>query len=106
MANYFSPQQVVYLLTQLKDIHTNRYPPELLAARRRIYLSLVMQLTLTRDTVNTRRKQFMYSIVREPMSTIIKALALVFIAFLIAFVAHSVATGNVNFEWLLKLLSR
>ncbi len=33
----------------------------------------------------------------EPSSMVVKALIVVFTAFLIAFVAYSIATGNVNF---------
>jgi hypothetical protein len=36
---------------------------------------------------------------------IVKALIVLFAGFLIAFVVHSIVTGNVNFEWLSQLLS-
>ena len=104
MTNYFSSQQVIQLLAQLKDTQLE-YPPELLATQRKIYLSLAMQQAITRASVDARKGQFAASIVREPMSTIVKVLILVFIAYLIAFVAHAIAIGNVNFGWLLELLS-
>jgi hypothetical protein len=104
MTNYFSSQQVIQLLVQLKDIYTE-YPPEMLATRRKIFLGLVMQLAITNASVEARKGQFAASIVREPMSTIVKVLMLVFIAYLIAFVLHSIAIGSVNFEWFLELLS-
>lgn len=82
------------------------YHPELLAARRMAYLMLAAQLSATRSVVDSRRKQWVTSIVQEPISTIIKALIIVFVAFLVAFLARAIATGNLNFEWLLNLLSR
>jgi hypothetical protein len=106
MTNYrFSKQEVVKLLPQLKELSVD-YPPELLAAQRESYLDMVIRLAAARSTVKPRRQQWRYSIMREPGSMVIKALIVVFTAFLIAFVAHSIATGNVNFEWLRELLSR
>ena len=106
MTNHIIPkQEVIKLLSQFGKIRAE-YPPELLATRRRIYLSLAAQLAATRNTVNARRKQWVFSIMQEPDSTIIKVLIVIFVAFLIAFMAHAVATGNVDFGWLMELLSR
>ena len=106
MTNHiFSKQEVIELLSQLREIRAE-YPPELLAARRRIYLSLGAQHAVTRITVNIRRKLFVSSIVHEPGSTVIKALIIVFVAFLVAFVLYSITTGNVDFGWLTVMLSR
>ena len=105
MTNYrFSNQEVVKLLPQLRELQME-YPPKLFIAQRKSYLDMVAQLATTRNAANTRRQQRRYSIMREPSSMVIKALIVVFTAFLIAFVAYSIATGNVNFEWLRKLLS-
>ena len=100
----FSKQEVAKLLPQLREL-SMEYPPELLAAQREIYLGMVIQLTAARDAVHPRRQKWSYSIMREPGSMVIKALIVVFTAFLIAFVAYSIATGNVNLEWLRELLS-
>ena len=106
MTNHLiSKQEVIKLLSQLSKIRAE-YPPELLAARRRIYLSLAAQLAATRSTVNTRRKQWVFSIMHEPGSTVIRVLIVVFTAFLIAFIAYSITTGNLDFGWLMDLLSR
>ena len=105
MTNYrFSKQEVVRMLPQLRELNAE-YPPELLAAQRELYLGMVIQLTVNRNAVDTGKQQRRYSIMREPGSMVIKALIVVFVAFLIAFVAHSIATGNVNFDWLRGLLS-
>ena len=105
MTDYrFSKQEVVRLLPRLKELPVE-YPPELLAAQRESYLDMAVQLAATKSVVKPKRRQRRYSIMREPGSTVIKALIVVFTAFLIAFVAHSIATGNVNFEWLRELLS-
>jgi len=105
MSNYqFSKQDVIRLLSQLRKIRME-YPPELLAARRKLYLNLIAQLAATHVAVTAKRKQLVSSIVREPDSTVIKVLIVVFVAFLIAFVAHTIANGNVNFGWLMELLS-
>lgn len=105
MTNYrFSKQEVVKLMSQLRELSVE-YPPELLATQRKSYLDMIVQLAAIRSAVNTRRQQRRYSIMREPGSMVIKALIVVFTAFLIAFVAHSIVTGNVNFEWLRELLS-
>jgi len=106
MTNYlFSKQEVIKLLSQLRKFRAE-YPPELLAARRKLYLDLATQLAATRITVNARRKQWVSLIMREPGSTVIKVLIVVFVAFLIAFVAHAIATGNISFGWLMEFLSR
>ena len=105
MTNYrFSKQEVVKLLPQLRELSVE-YPPELLAAQRESYLDMAVQLAATRSAVDNRRHQRRYSIMHEPSSMVVKALVVVFTAFLIAFVAYSIATGNVNFEWLRELLS-
>ena len=104
MTNHlFSKQDVIKLLSQLRNIRAE-YPPELLATRRRIYLSLAAQLAATRNTIDSRRKQVVSAMVQE--STIIKVLLAILVAFLIAFGAYSITTGNVNFGWLMELLSR
>ena len=93
----FSKQEVIELLSQLRKVRA-KYPPELLAARRKIYLSLAAQLAATRSAINARRKQLAISIVRK--STIIKVLLAVLVAFLIAFVLNFIITGSENFGWL------
>ena len=104
MTNHlFSKQDVIKLLSQLRNIRAE-YPPELLAARRRIYLSLAAQLAATRNTIDSRRKQVVSAMVQE--SIIIKVLLVILVAFLIAFVAYSITSGNLDFEWLMELLSR
>lgn len=100
----FSKQEVVTLLPQLKELRTE-YPPELLAAQRESYLDMVAQMAAKCSVANPGKQQWRYSIMREPGSTVVKALIVVFTAFLIAFVAHSIATDNVNFEWLRELIS-
>ena len=101
----FSKQEVIELLSQLGKLRVE-YPPELLAARRKLYLNLTGQLAATRIAVGDRKNQFPSSIEREPISVVVKVLIAVFIAFLIAFVAHSIATGNVDLGWLRELLSK
>jgi hypothetical protein len=105
MTNYqLSKQEVVKLLPQLRVLQVE-YPPELLAAQRKSYLDMVAQLATTYNPVNTRRQERRYSTMHEPGSIVIKALIVVFTAFLIAFVVYSIVTGNINFEWLRELLS-
>ena len=99
----FSRQEVIKLLSQLRMIRIE-YPPDLLSARRRAYIMLAAQLSATRSVVDSRRKQWVTAIVQEPVSTIIKALIIVFVAFLVAFLARAIATDNVHFGWLLNLL--
>jgi hypothetical protein len=101
----FSRQDVIRLLTQLRKINV-KYPPDLLAARRRLYLNLAAQLAVTRIAATTKKQQLLFSIEREPGSIVIRALILIFIAFLVAFIAHSIATGNIDLWWFLELLSR
>lgn len=106
MMNYqISQHEVVKLMPQLRELQVE-YPPELLAAQRESYLGMVARLVATRNAAITRRQQWRFSTMREPSSMVIKALIVIFTAFLIAYVAHAIATGNVNFEWLRKLLSR
>jgi len=106
MTNYrFSKQEVIKLLSQLKKLRVE-YPPELLITRRRLYLSMAAQVAATRIAVDIKKKQWIYSIMHEPGSIVIKVLIVVFVAFLIAFVAHELATGHVSFVWLMTLLSR
>ena len=106
MTNHlFSKQDVIELLSLLRNIRTE-YPPDLLATRRRIYLSLVAQLAATRETIPSRRRQWIASILQQPDSTIIKILIVVFVVFLITFMAHAIATDNLNFRWLMELLPR
>ena len=105
MTSYrFSKQELVELLPQLKEPR-EQYPPEMLAAQRELYLDTAVQLAKTRSAVNTSRRQRRYSIMYETTSMIVKALIVIFAGFLIAFVVHSIVTGNVNFEWLSQLLS-
>jgi hypothetical protein len=105
MTNYrFSKQEVVELLPQLQEPR-EQYPPEKLAARRELYLGTAVQLAKTRNTLNTSRQQRRYSIMHEATSMIVKALIIIFVGFLIAFVVHSIVTGNVHFEWLSQLIS-
>ena len=105
MTNYqFSKQEVVELLPRLQEPR-EQYPPEKLAAQREFYLGAAIQLAKTRSTVNISRQQRRYSIMHEATSMIVKALIVIFAGFLIAFVVHSIATGNANFEWLRQLLS-
>jgi hypothetical protein len=102
----FSTQEVIRLLSELKK-HRVEYPPELLATRRRLYLSLSAQLAATRIEVEHRKPQILFSIEREPVAMIVKVLIAIFVAFLVAFVAHSIATGYVvDFGWLRELLTR
>ena len=104
--NYqISKQEVAKLLPQLRELQVE-YPPELLAAQRESYLDMVARLVTTRNTANTRRQQWRFSTMREPSSMVIKALIVIFTAFLIAYAAHAIVTGNVNFVWLRELLSR
>jgi len=93
----FSRQEVIELLSQLKDIHT-KYPPEFLSARRRTFLFLAAQLAAARSIPGSRKKQWGFLITQEPIAIIMKALIVVFVAFLIAFLAHAIASGNINFE--------
>ena len=103
MTNHIiSNQEVVKLLSQLGKIRA-KYPPELLAARRRIYLSLAAQLAATKSTIDSRRKQMVSVVVRE--TTIIKVLLVILVAFLIAFAAYSITTSNVDFGRLIELFS-
>ena len=104
MTNHiFSKQDVTELLSLLRKIRAE-YPPELLAARRRIYLSLAAQLAATRNTIKAGRKQFVSSTVQEPTSIVTKVLVVIFVAFLIAFIVYFITTGNVDFGWLIELL--
>jgi len=105
MTNYqLSEQEVVKLLPQLRELQVE-YPPELLAAQRKSYLDMAAYLVATRNPANTSRQERRFSTMREPSSMVIKALIVIFTAFLIAYVAHAIATGNVNFEWLREFLS-
>jgi hypothetical protein len=105
MTSYrFSKQEVVELLPQLKE-PCEQYPPEMLAAQRELFLDAAVRLVKTRSAVNTNRRQRRYSIMHEATSMIVKALIVIFAGFLIAFVVHSIVTGNANFEWLSQLLS-
>lgn len=104
MTNYlFSEQEVTELLSQLVRLRV-KYPPELLATRRTLYLGWIAQMIATRISVNAGRDRWTASILREPGSTVVKVLIIIFVAFLIAFVAHAIATGNVNFGRLIGLL--
>lgn len=106
MANYLlSKQDVINLLSQLGKVHI-KYPPELLAARRKLYLDLAAQLAVTRDAVAAKRKQLISSTLRDPDSVVVGVLIVLFAAFLIAFVAHAIAAGEVNLVRLIGLLSR
>ena len=91
-------------MPQLKE-PCEQYPPKMLAAQRELYLDTAVQLAKTRSMVNTSKQQRRYSIMHEATSMIVKALIVLFAGFLIAFVVHSIVTGNVNFEWLSQLLS-
>ena len=102
--NQFSKQELETLLSQLRYLSVG-YPPNLLAARRRLYLGMAAQVASTHASVETRRKQWIYSILREPGATIVKVLIVIFAAFLISYVAHAIATGNIDFRWLMDLLS-
>ena len=103
MTNHIiSNQEVVKLLSQLGKIRA-KYPPELLAARRRIYLSLAAQLAATKSTIDSKRKQMVSVVVRE--TTIIKVLLVILVTFLIAFAAYSITTSNVDFGRLIELFS-
>ena len=105
MTSYrFSKQEVVELLPQLKE-PCEQYPPKMLAAQRELYLDTARRLAKTRSMVNTQRQQWRYSIMHEASSIVVKVLIVIFAGFLIAFVIHSIVTGNVNFEWLSRLLS-
>ena len=103
--NQFSNQEIVTLLAQLRKLRVE-YPPDLLVAQRKRYLGTAAQVTATRITVDTKWKQWISSIMREPGSTMIKVLIVILVSYLIAFVAHAFATGNLDFGWLLDLLSR
>ena len=106
MTNHlFSTQDVTELLSLLRKAPAE-YPPDLLTTRRGAYLSMVTQLTVTQDTINTRRGQWLSSILHEPASMIIKVLIVVFVLFLIAFTAHAIATGSLDLGWLMESLSR
>jgi hypothetical protein len=100
-----STQEVIRLLSQLNELR-GEYPPDLLAARRKVYLSIAKQLVVTHIAVDDRKNQFLSSIEREPIAVVVKALIAVFVAFLIAYIAHSLATGIVDFGWLIELLTR
>ena len=105
MTNYqFSKQEVITLLAQLRKLRVE-YPSDLLAARRKLFLSWVAQVVATRIDVKAKRNHWASSILHEPSSTVIKVLIVVFVAFLLAFVAHAIAIGSVNFGWLIELLS-
>jgi len=105
MGNYqFSKQELETLLTQLRIVRV-KYPPELLTARRRLYLGIAAQVAAPRASVDIKWKRWISSIMREPGSTIIKVLIAIFVAFLIAYTAHAIATGNVDLVWLIDLLS-
>jgi hypothetical protein len=106
MTNHlFSKQDVIELLSLIRNIRTE-YPSDLLAARRRIYLGLAAQLAATQNTIPSKRSQWLSLILQEPASTITKILIVVFAVFLIAFMAHAIATGSLDFGWLMELLSR
>ncbi len=106
MGNYqFSKQELETLLTQLRIVRV-KYPPELLTARRRLYLGMAAQVADPRTSVDTKWKQWISSIMREPGSTVIKVLIAIFVAFLIAYTAHTIAIGNADLGWLMDLLSR
>jgi hypothetical protein len=100
----FSKQEVIKLLSQLRKLRV-KYPPELLIARRRLYLNLAAQLVATHITVDDRINQLLPLIGRDPVSVVVNVLVMVFVAFLIAFIAHSIAIGNVDFGWLRELMS-
>ena len=102
--NFFSKQEVIKLLSQIRMIRAE-YPLDLLTARRRLYLGMAAQIAATRASVDNKWKQWISSIVREPSSTVIKALVVFFVVFLIAFVVHSLATGNLAFRWIIELIS-
>ena len=91
-------------MPQLKEPR-EQYPPEMLVAQRELYLDTAVRLAKTRSMVNTQRQQWRYSTMHESSSMVVKALIVIFVGFLIAFVVHSIVTGNVNFEWLGRLLS-
>jgi hypothetical protein len=99
----FSEQDIIRLLSQLRKFRVE-YPSELLAAQRRLYLSLAAQLIATHITIEDSENQFLSSIKRDPISVIVKVLIVVFVAFLIAFIAHSIAIGNVDLRWLRGLM--
>jgi hypothetical protein len=102
----FSSQEVIRLLSQLNELR-GEYPPDLLDARRRFYLGQSAQLIAARIETDGRKKdQMLFSVEREPISVIVKALIAVFVALLVAFVIHSTTTGNVDFGWLRELLTR
>ena len=104
MANrLFSKQEVIKLLSQFGKLRVE-YPPELLVARRRLFVNMAAQVAATRAAVDSGRKRWLFSIVHEPGSTVIKVLIAVFVAFLIAFVVHFVVNGEVNFEWIMELI--
>ena len=92
------------LLTQLGKFRVG-YPSELLAARRRLFLSMAAQMVATRVAVDIKKRQWVSSLLQEPGLTVIRVLIAIFIAFLIAFVAHELVTGNVNIQWIVELLS-
>ena len=99
----FSRQDVIGLLSQLKNIRA-KYPPEVLSARRKDFLFLAAQLGAARTIADSKRKQWVYLFTQEPISIIIKALIIIFVAFLVAFLANSIAAGNIDFKWLMGLL--
>ena len=92
------------MLTRLRELRVG-YPPDLLVARRRLFLSMASQVVATRVAVDIKKKQWIYLILQEPSLTVIRVLIAVFIAFLIAFMAHELVTDNVNFQWIVDLLS-
>ena len=103
MTNHIiSNQEIIKLLSQFNKIRVG-YPPELMAARRRIYLGLAAQLAATKRTIDSRRKQMVSVVLRE--TTIIKVLLAILVAFLIAFAAYSITTSNVDFGRLIELFS-
>jgi len=81
------------------------YPPDLLATRRRLYLSLAAQTAVSRIVFIPKRQQLVASILNEPGSAVIKALIVIIVAFLVAYVAYSMANGNIDLGWFLGLLS-
>jgi hypothetical protein len=106
MENYqASKQEIITLLSRLEQIRTD-YPPDLLAARRRLYLGMVAQVAATHIITGSYWKRWISAIEREPGSIVTKALIIIFIALLIAFVAHAFATGNLYFGRILDLIVR
>jgi len=103
--NLFSRQKVIQLLSQLKSMRPE-YPPELFAAQRRTFLFVAAQLAEKRSNEASMGEQWIFSLIQEPVSTIVKALIVILFGFLLAFLAYSIASGSADLGWLLEFLLR